>query len=206
LEPDSIDRIRSATFPIGRRGYEKREVDRFLTTLADWLETGGADQSRAEIIRRDLERVGEQTGKILVDAHDAAEALRADAEVEAERIAAEAAAQAAQSREAADRYAAETRAAGDADAETARVRAAEIRGRAERDAEQTVARAESEAKRTLDAANRRREDIEAVISDLEERRDTVIAEMERLSSELAGSATHHRHPDQHEVSSAADAG
>jgi len=47
VDRDSIDRIRSATFPVGRRGYEKREVDRFLNKLADWLETGGGDQTRA---------------------------------------------------------------------------------------------------------------------------------------------------------------
>ena len=37
MDRDSIGRIRSATFPVGRRGYEKREVDRFLNKLADWL-------------------------------------------------------------------------------------------------------------------------------------------------------------------------
>jgi DivIVA domain-containing protein len=86
VDRDSIDRIRSATFPIGRRGYEKREVDRFLNRLADWLETGGGDQSRAALLRRDLERIGQQTGKILTDAHDVAEQLRAEAEREAHRI------------------------------------------------------------------------------------------------------------------------
>jgi DivIVA domain-containing protein len=86
VDRDSIDRIRSATFPIGRRGYEKREVDRFLNRLADWLETGGGDQSRAELLRRDLERIGQQTGRILTDAHDVAEQLRSEAEREAHRV------------------------------------------------------------------------------------------------------------------------
>jgi DivIVA domain-containing protein len=86
VDRDSIDRIRSATFPVARRGYEKREVDRFLNGIADWLETGGGDQSRAEIVRRDLERVGEQTARILVDAHDAGEQHLAEARQEAELI------------------------------------------------------------------------------------------------------------------------
>jgi DivIVA domain-containing protein len=90
VDRDSIDRIRGATFPIGRRGYEKREVDRFLNRLADWLETGGGDQSRAELLRRDLERIGQQTGKILTDAHDVAERLRSEAERETHRIVEEA--------------------------------------------------------------------------------------------------------------------
>jgi DivIVA domain-containing protein len=126
VDRDSIDRIRSATFPVGRRGYEKREVDRFLNKLADWLETGGGNQTRAELLRRDLERVGQQTGKILTDAHDVAEQVKAEAEREARGI--------------------------------------------------------------LDDANQRRADIEAVIADLEDRRDTLAADLKRLSSELAGAA------------------
>jgi DivIVA domain-containing protein len=117
VDRDSIDRIRSATFPVGRRGYEKREVDRFLNKLADWLETGGGNQTRAELLRRDLERVGQQTGKILTDAHDVAEQVKAEAEREARGI--------------------------------------------------------------VDEANQRRADIEAVISDLEDRRDTVAADLKR---------------------------
>ncbi len=130
MDRDSIDRIRSATFPVGRRGYEKREVDRFLNKLADWLETGGGNQTRSELLRRDLERVGQQTGKILTDAHDVAEQVKAEAEREARGI--------------------------------------------------------------LDDANQRRADIEAVISDLEDRRDTVAADLKRLSSELAGAAGERR--------------
>jgi DivIVA domain-containing protein len=86
VDRDSIDRIRSATFPVARRGYEKREVDRFLSRLADWLETGGADQSRSETVRRDLERVGQKTSRILVDAHDTGEQLLAEARQEAEVV------------------------------------------------------------------------------------------------------------------------
>jgi DivIVA domain-containing protein len=94
VDRDSIDRIRSATFSVGRRGYEKREVDRFLNKLADWLETGGGDQTRGELLRRDLERVGQQTGKILTDAHDLGEQLLAEAEREGQRIVEEARAEA----------------------------------------------------------------------------------------------------------------
>ena len=228
VDRDSIDRIRSATFPVGRRGYDKREVDRFLNRLADWLETGGADQTRAETVRRDLERVGEQTGKILTDAHDAGDRIRTEAERDAARLAEEARAAAEESRTAADQYAAKTRGEADdyadatraaadehaaqsrteadaysatsregADAYAAKTReeieatGAEIRHRADRDAEQTEKRANAEAKRILDEAARRRSDIETVIADLEARRDAVVADLQRLSSELAGAATEH---------------
>ena len=62
MDKDSIERIRTATFGVARRGYDKRQVDRFLEQLADWLETGGGDDARSEVVRTELERVGEQTG------------------------------------------------------------------------------------------------------------------------------------------------
>ena len=86
VDQTSLDRIRNATFPASRRGYDRREVEKFLNRLADWLETGGGDQSRAELLRRDLERIGQQTGRILTDAHDVAEQLRSEAEREAHRV------------------------------------------------------------------------------------------------------------------------
>ena len=231
MDRDSIDRIRSATFPVGRRGYEKREVDRFLNKLADWLETGGGDQTRAELLRRDLERVGQQTGKILTDAHDVSERLRADAEAEARRIVEEAKAHAEQARTVAERQAAEARAAAEAHTEKTHAEAdqyavetrteadayagttregadsyarktreevdaaaTDLRRRADRDAEKTIVKARAEAQRIVDEANLRRAGIEAVISDLKDRRDAVVADMQRLSSELAGTATEHRAP------------
>ena len=57
MDQESIDRIRTATFPTGRRGYDKREVDKFLTRLADWLETGGAEHTPSDAIRRELEQL-----------------------------------------------------------------------------------------------------------------------------------------------------
>jgi DivIVA domain-containing protein len=198
VDRDSIDRIRSATFPVGRRGYEKREVDRFLNKLADWLESGGGDQTRAELMRRDLERVGQQTSKILTDAHDVSEQLRAEAESKARRMVNEAAAKADETRGSADQHAAEARAAADSYATKTRkevdATAADIRRRADGDAEKTIAKARAEAQRILDEGSQRRADMEAVISDLKERRDAVVADMQRLSSELAGTATEHRVP------------
>lgn len=170
MDRDSIDRIRSATFPVARRGYEKREVDRFLNSLADWLETGGADQTRAELVRRDLERIGEQTGKVLTDAHDAGEQIRAEAEREAGAIIEQAETQ----------------------AEQMRAAAGQARDRAEDEAQETLERANSEAKRIVDQAIQRRGDIEAVISDLEARRDAVVADLQQLSGEIAGAATQHQ--------------
>jgi DivIVA domain-containing protein len=82
----SVDRIRRATFPVGRRGYSKRAVDRFLDRVADWLETGTGDPARADLLRSDLARVGRRTAAILLEAEAEARRLRTEAEREAARI------------------------------------------------------------------------------------------------------------------------
>jgi DivIVA domain-containing protein len=82
----TADRIRRATFPIARRGYSTRAVDRFLELVADWLESGRGDPARAELLKRELERIGHRAAGILAEAEEAAERLRVDAEHDAARI------------------------------------------------------------------------------------------------------------------------
>ena len=196
VDPQSIERIRSATFRVARRGYDKREVDGFLAQLAEWLETGGEDDARAETVRHELERIGQQTTKILTDAHDVAEGLRSEAEEAAK-----------QARDEADSYATSTRSEAEAHAERVRIEADEYASETRGEADAHAARARSAAdaevaeKReqaeqlaedmSAHAANRRRE-LEASIDRLEERRATVLAEMDRLSSELSGKAVEYR--------------
>ena len=83
VDQTSLDRIRNATFPSARRGYDKHEVEKFLARLADWLETGAGDESRSDTVKRELERVGQRTGAILAQAEDSAQQIRAEAEEEA---------------------------------------------------------------------------------------------------------------------------
>ncbi len=51
VDQTSLDRIRNATFPSSKRGYDKQEVEKFLSRLADWLETGGGDAERLAVLR-----------------------------------------------------------------------------------------------------------------------------------------------------------
>lgn len=229
MEQDSIERIRSATFSVGRRGYEKREVDTFLARIADWLEAGGGDVARSETIKRELERIGERTGKILGAAEEAAEAIRGDAQAEATDLMEEARTRAEAIRVSADKYAKETRDDADAYAEklrseadaysqptrdeadsyaettraeaesyaadareTAEIKAAEMIEDAKRRAGETLAEAMAKAKGLVEEGTRRRRETETVISDLEKRRDGVLAGIEQLTTQLAGAATQHR--------------
>jgi DivIVA domain-containing protein len=209
VEQDSIERIRSTTFAVARRGYDKREVDTFLARLADWLEAGGGDRARSDTIKRELERIGQRTGKILGAAEEAAEAIRGDAQAEATDLMQEARVRADSTRASADKYAKETR--GDADEYAQRVRSEaddysqttreeadayseETRTEAERAAAEVEAEAKANAERVVAEGTHRRREIEKLISDLEKRRDAALAGIEQLRSELAGAATHHSGP------------
>jgi DivIVA domain-containing protein len=174
VDQTSLDRIRNATFPSARRGYDKHEVEKFLGRLADWLETGGGDEPRSDAVKKELERVGERTGAILSQAEDSAQQIRAEAEEEARGTINSANLQAGETRGDADSYASETRASAD------------------RQAREAIEAAQAEARRIVEQANQRRDDMEALIGDLMRRREDVIADTEELSRKLAAAAEQHR--------------
>lgn len=214
MEDNSIDRIRSATFTISRRGYEKREVERFLSQIADWLETGGGDQARADVVKRELERVGQRTASILASAEDSAEQLRTEAEEEAAEAKDRARAEATRTRKAADDYSAKTRKGADeysektrhgADEYSAKTRkdadeysnrtrtaadvyADQTRKAADADAAQTRAEAEQQARETIAAGEGK---AQRIIDDgIRRRRDieSVIADLTDRRDQTTGEA------------------
>jgi DivIVA domain-containing protein len=196
VDQTSLDRIRNATFPSARRGYDKHEVEKFLARLADWLETGAGDESRSDTVKRELERVGQRTGAILAQAEDSAQQIRAEAEDEARGTINSANAQAEQTRSEADAYATETRTAADAYAKETRHEAETdanaSRVKTEEDVREAIATAEGQARRIVEEGTQRREDIEAVIADLVRRRNDVIADIEELGSKLRAATSAHR--------------
>gem|GEM_PF-2161765 len=234
---DSFDRIRTATFTVGRRGYDKREVDDYLSKLADWLEGGGGDQAARDTVRNELERIGQKTGRILTAAEDAGRSIRSDAQEAAQEVVDDARREADSVRAAADGYSSEARA--DADDYASRTRAdvdgyarqtrsdadgysaktrneadaysgkkreeadayeagtrqkadsydEDTRAEADHAGKQAVAAAEAKARAVIEKGNARRAEIEKVIADLEKRRDAVLSGLQKLSTDLAGTAT-----------------
>jgi DivIVA domain-containing protein len=196
VDQTSLDRIRNATFPTARRGYDKHEVEKFLARLADWLETGAGDESRSDVVIKELEKVGERTGAILAQAEESAQQIRAEAEEEARGTVNTANMQAAEARTGADQYDSETRAGADAYArqttQDADEEAAATRAKAEQEARETIEAAAAQARRIVEEGTQRREDIEAVIVDLVRRRDDVLGDTEELSSKLTAAVSQHR--------------
>jgi DivIVA domain-containing protein len=196
VDQTSLDRIRNATFPSSRRGYDKHEVEKFLARLADWLETGAGDESRSDTVKRELERVGQRTGAILSQAEESAQQIRAEAEEEARGTVNTANMEAAETRSEIDNYSSETRTSADSYAQQTRQEAEEVlsnaKAEAEKQAREALAAAEAQAHRIVEDGTQRREDIEAVIADLVRRRDDVLADTEELSSKLTGAVSEHR--------------
>ncbi len=183
VDETSLDRIRNATFPSARRGYDKHEVEKFLGRLADWLETGGGDESRSDAVKKELERVGQRTGAILAQAEESAQQIRAEAEEEARGTINSANLQATETRTDADEYASDARASAD------------------RQAREAIETAQEQARRIVEDANQRREDMQALFEDLIRRRDDVIADTEELAGKLRTAVEQHRSEDLDELGS-----
>jgi DivIVA domain-containing protein len=199
VDQTSLDRIRNATFPSSRRGYDKHEVEKFLARLADWLETGAGDESRSDVVKRELERVGQRTGAILAQAEESAQQIRAEAEEEARSTVNTANMEAQETKSEADTYSGETRSSADLYAretrETAEQDAAAAKSKAEQEARETIEAAQAQARRIVDEGTQRREDIEAVIADLVRRRDDVLSDTEELTGKLRTAVDDHRPQD-----------
>jgi DivIVA domain-containing protein len=199
VDQTSLDRIRNATFPTARRGYDKHEVEKFLARLADWLETGGGDESRSDTVKRELERVGQRTGAILAQAEESAQQIRAEAEEEARATIENVGADVEKARAEVDEYASRTRTEADQYAEKARgaveEEASGLRDEAETEARETIDSAQAQARRIVEEGKQRREDIEAVIADLVRRRDEVLADTDDLVAKLVGAIGEHRPED-----------
>jgi len=196
VDQTSLDRIRNATFPSVRRGYDKHEVEKFLGRLADWLATGAGDESRSDTVKRELERVGQRTGAILAQAEESAQQIRAEAEEEARGTINAANLQAQEARAEVEAYSTETRTSADSYAAQAKRDAEEqaraVLAKAQQDARETIQRAEAQARRIIEEGTQRREDVEAVIADLVRRRDDVLTDTEELSSRLTAAVSEHR--------------
>ena len=154
---ETIEKIRNATFTLTRRGYDRREVDSYLSKLADWLGGGGADQVHADTIKHELDLIGRKTSKILTSAQEAAESLRADAKLEAREIVEDARISIESTRKAADDYAQKAREEADGIAgrarEVAEGQTAQIRNEAEAHSARVRQEADAYATKARDEAD-----------------------------------------------------
>jgi DivIVA domain-containing protein len=173
MDLEDIHRLRGQGFTVTRRGYDHREVDRFLDSLVEWVETDAAKELGDQAVKRKLELVGKSTAQILLTTEKESEQLRSQTEEECAELRAEAEGASLAVRRDADEYATKTR------------------EKADHDAHRTGEVAVAKAKGIVEEAERRRGQIEAVIADLDARRDGTLQELDRLRRELASTIGEH---------------
>jgi DivIVA domain-containing protein len=173
MDLEDIHRLRVQGFTVARRGYDRREVDRFLDALLDWIDTDAAKDLGDQAVKRKLELVGKSTAHILLTTEKESEGLRSQTEAECAELRAEAEGASLAVRHDADEYATKTR------------------EKAEQDARRTGEVAGAKAKGIVEEAERRCAQIEAVIAELDARRDGTLRELEQLRRELASTIGEH---------------
>jgi DivIVA domain-containing protein len=173
MDRNDIERFRDPGFTIARRGYDQREVDKFLGALVDWLETDAAKELGGLAVTRKLELVGKSTSRILLTADEESAQLRSATEEECQQLRSQAEAASRKVREAADEY------------------ATKVRAKADEDARQAAMAARATAKEIVEEGERRRAQIEAIVTELESHRDRTVQELERLRAELASTIGTH---------------
>jgi DivIVA domain-containing protein len=174
MEWEDIERVRVQGFAVARRGYDQREVDKFLAALLEWLETDALKDLGGMAVRRKLELAGKSTAQILLTTEQEAERMRRHTEQECEELRAQAEVESVAVRRAAEEH------------------ATRVRHKADQDAHRTAEAASARAKRLVEEGERRRAQIEAVIGELESRRDGTLDELQRLRDELAPTIEKHK--------------
>ncbi len=160
-----LEQLRSASFATGRRGYDRRQVDEFLSRIARRIEVESSAFD-PDVVKRRLQEVGESTAGILTAAEETARKLQTDASSEAERLRSEA-----------RQF-----------AETAREKATEetqrLRTETTRRSEEIMGAAETRAEELLEQSLERRRVLDATIERLVDRRAQISNRLRDLSAEL----------------------
>ncbi len=183
---DRIEEMKSIQFPVVMRGYDRYVVDAYISDLREWLESGGEDEARREVIRSEMERVGERTGSVLSDAQRIADELQAETTEAVTAQRAEAGAEVTKLRAEASEEVAKLRADVDEEVAARRKEADEYlqKTRAEADsyAKETRAAADADAREKAEAAaiaaSELREEADSYASTTHARADTALADAE----------------------------
>jgi cell division septum initiation protein DivIVA len=174
MDWDEIERLRIDGFTVARRGYDRREVDKFLAALLDWLETDAPRDLGGMAVKRKFELAGKSTAQILLTTENESEQMLRQTEEECADLRSQAEAASREVRRAADEH------------------SAKVREKADEDARRTGEAASAKAKRVVEEGERRRAQIEAVIGELGARRDGALEELQRLQGELASTVDKHK--------------
>ena len=80
----AVKQVSDVEFPVALRGYDRAAVDQHLSTIAQLVAELEATQLRENVVQRALDEVGEQTSRILQQAHESADEITAQSRAQAE--------------------------------------------------------------------------------------------------------------------------
>ncbi len=181
--------IRNVSFPAAVRGYDRDAVEAYTRRVNRVIAELEVTRSPQAAVRHAVERVGEQTKKILEEARESAERITTSAQSEADGIIAQAKAKAA-----------DLVVAASTEADRIRAESEELVARSKAEAERLVAEAEAEAterRRQADQelaelqaqAEARRREVEADTARIWERRRELLGDIDRMAGELHEAAS-----------------
>jgi DivIVA domain-containing protein len=183
--------IRSVSFPVSVRGYERGAVDAYVKRVNRVIAELEVGRSPQAAVRHALDRVGQQTVAVLQEARESADRLLATAREEGDKAKEEAKAEAATLVVNASAEAEATRAEAEKVVADARDQASQIVQRAQAEAAKKLEETEQEIARQRAEAEARMRELEAdqalVLNQRRELLDEVDAMAERLH-ELARAA------------------
>jgi DivIVA domain-containing protein len=143
MDKRDIDRIRNPGFTVARRGYDAREVDKFLRDLSEWLETDAAEELGSFAVKHKLELAGQTTSQILLTTEAECQEMLKRAESDSAKAVSDAKASARETRRLAEEE------------------ATRQREEAEEEARKTTQDANARAKHMVEEAEAKRDEIEA---------------------------------------------
>jgi len=173
MDRTRLEQLRVNGFTTTRRGYDTREVDRFLDELGEWLETDAANELGDQAVQRKLELVGKSTAHILLTTEKESQELKRTTQAECDEMRAQADAASKETRRQADEY------------------SANLRAKTEEEARRAKEAATEHARKTVEEGDRRRAAAEAVVAELKTQRDDTVADLERLRGELLSVISKH---------------
>ena len=180
--------IRTVTFPVGVRGYEKKAVEAYVRKVNRVIAELEVTRSPQAAVRNAVERVEEQTRSVLEEARNSAEKITATAQAEADEIVAQAKAKAADLVVAASTESDRIRAESDERIAQAKAQAERIVAEAKATAEQHRSEAEQKLAKLHEEAEARRKEVEADTATLWDRRHELLGDIDRMADQLHDAA------------------
>jgi DivIVA domain-containing protein len=176
--------LRNVSFPLGVRGYDRKAVEEYVHRVNRVIAELEVTRSPQAAVRHAVERVGEQTKKILDEARESAEKITATAQTEADEIIAQAKAKAADL--VVDASTQADRAHGESEqlVERSKAEAGQIVAEAKKTAEEGRRQSEREVAELQAEAEARMRDLETDTASVWDRRHKLLGDIDRMADQL----------------------